>query len=325
MKDIADVAPVDIAARLRNVVGVGPSPTCDWRCRARSDSQVMKPAGQQTIGRDTLKLTFALWAFVVLWTDASIAQPDSLDDVYTTRVVVTGKDERNRPLGFKLCFEDVLVKASGDASIVSDSRFETLAAGAGQYVSTFSYRDRLEGKPFHDEQGTYDRPHFLTCRFDPQKIDSVLKTLGRKPWLAHRPRLVMLVAVHGRKNSGILSRDGAFDPEMREALANAARRYGLSITLPSAATLKSNQISIDRAAIISNDQLSKVAELSDSELSLVGDLRWSDAALGWVATWSLEASGRRYRWSVSGVNYDEAFRNAVRGAARVLSGNGEPL
>jgi hypothetical protein len=112
---------------------------------------------------------------------------------------------------------------------------------------------------------------------------------------------------------------------MREALANAARRYGLSITLPSAATLGSNQISIDRAAIISNDQLSKVAELSDSKSSLVGDLRWSDAALGWVATWSLEASGRRYRWSVSGVNYDEAFRNAVRGAARVLSGNGEPL
>jgi len=60
--------------------------------------------------------------------------------------------------------------------------------------------------------------------------------------------------------------------------------------------------------------------MSDSELPLVGDLRWSDAALGWVATWSLEASGRRYRWSVRGVNYDEAFRNAVRGAARVLSG-----
>jgi len=60
-------------------------------------------------------------------------------------------------------------------------------------------------------------------------------------------------------------------------------------------------------------------------LPLVGDLRWSDAALGWIATWSLEASGRRHRWSVSGVNYDEAFRKAVRGAARVLSGNGEPF
>jgi len=272
-----------------------------------------------------VKLTIALSVFVVLWTDFSIAQPDSVDDVYTTRAVVTGKDERNRPLGFRLCFEDVLVKVSGDASIVSDRRFDNLASSAGQYVSTFSYRDRLEGKPVHDEQGTYDRPHFLICHFDPQKIGSVLKALGRKPWLGHRPRLVMLITVHGRTNSGILSADGAFDPDMREALANAARRYGLTVSLPSVATLQSNQISVDTATITSGDRLLRVAEMSDSELPLVGDLRWSDAALGWVATWNLEASGRRYRWSVRGVNYDEAFRNAVRGAARVLSGSGKPL
>jgi uncharacterized protein len=285
----------------------------------------MKLVGQQTVGRDVVRLSIILSLLAVLWIDASIAQPESLGDVYTTRAVVTGKDERNRPLGFKLCFEDVLIKASGDASIVSDKRFERLAAGAGQYVSTFSYRDRLEGKPVHDEQGTYDRPHFLTCRFDPQKIDSVLKTLGRKPWLGHRPRLVMLVAVHGRKNSGILSNDGIFDPDMREALANATQRYGLTISLPSVATLQSNQIGIKTAPMTPGDRLLRIAELSDSELPLVGDLRWSDAALGWIATWSLEASGRRHHWSVSGVNYDEAFRNAVRGAARVLSGNGEPF
>ena len=178
-----------------------------------------------------VKLTIVLSVFVVFGTVFSIAQPDSVDDVYTTRTVVTGKDERNRALGFRLCFEDVLVKVSGDASIVSDRRFDNLASSAGQYVSTFSYRDRLEGKPVHDEQGTYDRPHFLTCYFDPQKIDSVLKALGRKPWLGHRPRPVMLVTVHGRANSGILSSDGAFDPDMREALAkcrSTLRRRGQS-------------------------------------------------------------------------------------------------
>jgi len=272
-----------------------------------------------------VKLTIALLVFVALWIDASIAQHDSLDDVYTTRAVVTGKDERNRPLGFGLCFEDVLIKVSGDASVVSDSRFENLAASAGEYVSTFSYRDRLEGKPVHDEQGTYDRPYFLTCQFDPQKIDSVLKTLGRKPWSGHRPRLLLLVVVNGRTKSGVLSSDGSFDPDMREALANAARRYGLTVNLPSIAILQSNQISIESTAVTAGDRLSKITELSDSEFPLVGHLQWSDSALGWVAAWSLEASGRHHRWSVSGVNYDKAFRNAVRGAARVLSGNGEPL
>jgi hypothetical protein len=271
------------------------------------------------------KLTIALCVFIVLWSHPSVGQPGSLDDIYTTRAIVTGTDERNRPLGFKLCFADVLVKVSGDATILTDRRFETLAAAAGQYVSTFSYRDRFEGKPVHDEQGTYDRPHFLTCQFDHQKIDDVLKTLGRKPWPGPRPRLVMVLIVHGRANNGILSSDGAFDPDMREALANAAQRYGLTVQLPSIATLQSNQIALDTAAATPSDRLLGIAKASDSDLPLVGELRWSDAALGWVATWNLETSGRRFRWSVSGVNYDEAFRIAVRGAARVLSGNGKPV
>lgn len=275
--------------------------------------------------RYVVKLAIALLAFVVLWTDASIAQQDSLDDLYTTRAVVTGKDERNRPLGFRLCFEDVLIKVSGDAGVVSDNRFENLAASAGQYVSTFSYRDRLEGKPVHDEQGTYDRPFYLTCHFDSQKIDGVLKTLGRRPWLGDRPRLLLLVVVHGSTNSGVLSGDGAFDPDMREALASAAQRYDLPVNLPSVAVLQSNQISIDTAAITTGDRLSNITESSNSKLPLVGDLQWSDSTLGWVAAWSLNESGRWHHWSVSGVNYDEAFRSAVRGAARVLSGAGEPL
>ena len=191
-----------------------------WPAMALFD-QTVRPVGQAAIGKNVVGLTIALCVFIVLWSDASIGQPGGLDDIYTTRAVVTGKDERNRPLGFKLCFEDVIVKVSGDASILSDRRLEALAAVAGQYVSTFHYRDRFEGKPVHDEQGTYDRPHFLTCQFDPQKIDGVLKMLGRKPWLAHRPRLVMVLRVHGRTISGLLSSDGSFDPDMREALANS--------------------------------------------------------------------------------------------------------
>jgi hypothetical protein len=112
---------------------------------------------------------------------------------------------------------------------------------------------------------------------------------------------------------------------MREALANAAQRYGLAIHLPSVTTLQSNQITIDLPAIVPRDRLLRIAKSSDGELPLVGDLRWSDVALGWIASWTFEASGRHYRWSVSGVNYDEAFRNAVRGAARVLSGNSKRL
>jgi hypothetical protein len=117
----------------------------------------------------------------------------------------------------------------------------------------------------------------------------------------------MLVVVHRRTNSGILSVDGAFDPDMREALANAAQRYGLPVGLPSVATLQSNQISLDTTKVAPGDRLSKVAELSDGELPLFGDLRWSDSALGWVVTWSIEARGRRYRRALK--RKDPAFED----------------
>jgi uncharacterized protein len=288
-------------------------------------SRTVSQIGRPGIAKAAARFAIAFCVLFALWSHPAVAQPGGLDDLYTTRAVVTGTDERNRPLGFKLCFADVLVKVSGDASVLTDRRFETLAGAAGQYISAFSYRDRFEGKPVHDEQGTYDRPHFLTCQFDRQKIDDVLRTLGSKPWPRPRPRLVVVLSVHGRANSGMLSSDGAFEPDMREALANAAQRYGLTVRLPRIATLQSERIDLDTAAAIPADRLLGIAKASDSDLPLVGELRWSDAALGWVATWTVETNQRRFRWSVSGVNYDEAFRNAVRGAAQVLSGNGKPL
>ena len=244
------------------------------------------------------------------------------DQIYTTVSVVTGSDERNRPLGFRLCFDDVLVKASGDGSINDDKRFPEYEAKAAEYIDTFSYFDLLFGRPLHDEQGSYDRPHFLTCHFNPQKINAILTTLGRKLWPAPRPALAMVLIVHGRKGDGVLSNDGPFDPDMRVSLADAARRYGVAVNLPTMSALSDNQVGTKAAPPA--DRLAKLATASNSTLPLAGVLQWSDAAHGWIANWTLDANGRKFKWSVRGVNYDEAFRFAVRGASRVLSGNGKP-
>jgi hypothetical protein len=34
--------------------------------------------------------------------------------------------------------------------------------------------------------------------------------------------------------------------------------------------------------------------------------------------------GEGYAWGISGVNYDAAFRDLIRGAVRVVSGHGAP-
>lgn len=57
---------------------------------------------------------------------------------------------------------------------------------------------------------------------------------------------------------------------------------------------------------------------------LVGTITWPEEALGWAGDWRLLVNGKEYRWQVRRVSFDDAFRNAIRGTAQILSGNGQP-
>ena len=124
--------------------------------------------------------------------------------------------------------EEVLAKVSGDARLIGDSRVAAMAGNAGEYVASYTYRDRMEGIPAHDDQGSYDRPHDLTATFDKAKIDGVLASLGRKPWTEVRPPIVLFVGVRNGDVAFVLSADLEQGASMREALAAAAVRTGLA-------------------------------------------------------------------------------------------------
>ena len=131
-------------------------------------------------------------------------------DLYRTKVTVTGQGEANRMTGFAAALEDVLIKASGAQKLSGDRRLAAYKAKARDYVRSFSYRDQFFGKPIRDEQGTRDRPFDLTVEFEESRIDDLLKALGLKPWLSHRPRLAVFVEMEqGAKE---LYRDDGWTP-----------------------------------------------------------------------------------------------------------------
>jgi uncharacterized protein len=244
--------------------------------------------------------------------------------LYQAQAIVTGQGEENRRLGFQLCLRDVLAKVSGDPRLLNDRRVEALLPRAGDLVASFSYRDRLEGVPIHDEQGTYDRPHDLTCLYEPGALDAVLAGLGSKPWLTERPTLAVFLAVQDQKRSFVLSRDGDESPYMGESLEAAAKPMAMTIAIPSAAELQSNGMTFEEVQAASPELWRDAAQELGGEAALIGAIRWSEADLGWIAHWRLHHEGRTFDWSVRGVSFDDAFRNAIRGSAQVLSGNGAP-
>ncbi len=182
---------------------------------------------------------------IALASGAGLVVAAAASDLYRVSAVVSGQGEVNRAIGLTQCLEDVLVKVSGDPRLIGDRNVAEFKQRAGTFVARFEYRDRMSGIPIHDEQGSYDRPHDLSVDFDAAKIDAILRTLGRQPWLSPRPNVVVFLAVSGRKAKFALTSDGSPEPAMHSSLAAAAARVGLPMTLPTSVQLARSNLSAE--------------------------------------------------------------------------------
>ena len=268
---------------------------------------------------------FAGVFLAALLTWCAVAMAAAGTDLYRTKVTVTGQGEANRIVGFAAALEDVLIKASGAQKLSGDRRLAAYKTKAKDCVRAFSYRDQFFGKPIRDEQGTRDRPFDLTVEFDERRIDGLLKALGLKPWLSHRPRLAVFVEMEQGGKNYVVTTDGIQSDLQRDALLAAADKRGMDVVLPDAAALAKSNIT---GAELRSPSLSVLAPLAaelGGEVVLVGRLVWDDRELGWATQWQMDWRGQPHRWQIRGVTFDETFRRGIGGAAQILSGNGDPV
>jgi hypothetical protein len=244
------------------------------------------------------------------------------DELYQSQTIVTGQGEVNRQIGFRDCLDRVLIRVSGDQRLLEKPEMAALRDKAGSFVDSFRYHDRLEGIPIHDEQGTHDRPHDLTCLYKPATVDKLLASLGSKPWLGERPTLAVFLATEQGARHFVLSVEEERGKTMRESFANATDPLLMHVVFPKAAQLAD----LNENALRTDDmaRLDLLAKQAGGAQALAGSIVWSDKELGWIADWRLADHGKTYRWQVRGVSFDEAFRVAIGGAAQILSGNGRP-
>ena len=46
--------------------------------------------------------------------------------------------------------------------------------------------------------------------------------------------------------------------------------------------------------------------------------------MGWVGVWRVRQTGVEHEWGISGVGFDQAFADMVRGAVMLQAGTGVP-
>ncbi len=275
----------------------------------------------RTLSTGCLVLFLALLLWVAVGRDES---PGFTGNIYQAKAIVTGEREETRLPALGQCLKDALKKASGDPNIDRDPRVEEFAKQAQAYVKAFSYRDRMEGIPIHDEQGTRDRPYDLTVDFLAEKIDELLMVLGQKPWRARRPTIVVILAVRYEARSYLLTGDADEGFDQRESFMSAAWLTGMPMVLPSSAAFNGAGMTAEKLPTASLADLKQIARASGGGIVLVGSIAWNKGMLGWKGDWQLQSTDGPHNWQIQNVNFDAAFRSAMRGAAQVLSGNGEP-
>jgi hypothetical protein len=245
---------------------------------------------------------------VLLGVFAAGARAEDAGALYQSDAIVTGTDMRQRPWGFARCLRDVLVKVSGDPRLRDDPRVVALAGHADRFVAGFDYVDLMAHLKRNDDQGSYDRPHRLTVRFDPMKIDALVAELGDTPWRGERPVVVPILTVSGpRPPPYALTAETPRGADQREAFANAASEFGIEVRVPSEAEIA---------------ELRREGE-KPGEAIVIGTLEWRETLPGWVGKWHTRWHGVAHDWGIKGVNYDAAFRDIVRGVVVLASGRGE--
>jgi hypothetical protein len=255
---------------------------------------------------------------------SAIFEPARAEDIgalYQAYAIVTGTDMRQRPSGMAQCLREVLVKVSGDPRLKDDARVIELAAHADGLVASFDYVDMMAGIPKKDDQGSYDRPHKLTVHFDPAKIDGTLTELGAQPWRGARPVVVPVLLVQGRKPPAyVLSAEIPAGEEQRGSFINAANEFGMNVRMPSEAELVGWGVAVDHFPFPAAPPPGE----APGEAIVVGSLDWSETTPGWIGAWRTRWHGVDHVWGISGVNYDAAFRDIVRGVVLLASGHGTP-
>jgi len=260
----------------------------------------------------------AMLGLIVLVSIAAVAPVKAAesDPLYQSTVIVTGYDMRSRPGGFARALRDVLVKLSGDPRLEKDPRVAELGKHPDSMVTSFDYVDLMAGIKVHDDQGTYDRSYNLTVRFDPARIDQTLEGLGQHPWRGTRPVVVPVIAMHGPSRAYLVRAEDPATADQRQSFATIAHDYSLNARMPTEAELAAWGASAEGAP-------AAPPASRDDEAIVAGTLAFEDG-VGWNGAWAVRWHGTDYTWKVAGVNYDEAFRDAVRGVLRIASGHDSP-
>jgi len=245
-------------------------------------------------------------ASLLAWLLATPVAASQVSDLYEAEVPVEDRSAERRTSGIAEALRTVLVKVTGDRSVVSHPGVAADLGQAYQYVQQYRYRPAPEpvtAEPPAEAVAETEPGWLLWARFDAAAVDRLLQARGLPVWGETRPDAVLWLALEDGRQRFLVGQESR--PELVAALEQAAAERGVPVLMP----LLDLE---DRARVRASDvwgEFEQVLVRASARYSatVVLAARAARSGNGWAVQWALYEGGSAEHWRSFGSAVDLAL------------------
>jgi uncharacterized protein len=253
------------------------------------------------------------WLLLLLISFSPATRAELVNNLYEAESPVVGQGGEARADGIRDAFAKVLVKVSGERSVLSDDGIKDLLRRASGYVQEYRYR-ALGVDGAGTDAGKPDR--MLWVRFDERAVNRMLRKSGLPVWGATRPTVLVWLGEETGAARSLISLEQRSD--LKAVLQQVADARGLPLLFP----LMDIE---DRSALPVSDlwggfegDIRRASARYLPDVILVGLLR-GRGGNDWQGEWTLYLHDKTNRWSTRAGSESALAEDGLQQAADALA------
>ena len=229
-------------------------------------------------------------------------------DLYQVELPVSSQSEEARTSAINIGFEQVLIKISGNPSIMNDSMIRSNFKKAETYVQEFSYLPLTHSKS----------PYLIRIHYNSEDINRLLKNAGVPYWGANRPLiLIYLVVTNKGEMPEMIGHEAS--PSFLDMIGQQSKIYGLPLIFPMMDMTDINQISTNDIMTLTIPSLKEASKRYSPDALLVGHME--EGVTGFQSEWRLMLDHNQWDFAINGQTAQSVIASLMNQMSQTLAGH----
>lgn len=167
-----------------------------------------------------IKINPVLSMFLLVWLASwQSVNAAVIEDLYDAKIAVEDQTQRTQNTAFSLALKKVMVKVRGNRDLLANPKIKSALTKATGYVRSYSYEKQASQL-------------YLVINFDPQRVESVIRSAGFPVWDKRRPETIIWLAIKPQEDSTRQIATLSEFPEVYQRLRVRAAQRGITLMFP---------------------------------------------------------------------------------------------